>query len=72
MIEAESERVELLRLAGEEWIRGGRQTFIVPLREGTRRIEIIVRLIDTSAAVPVRVDIGGLRVTPVTQSGDRD
>jgi hypothetical protein len=62
VIEAGGARLEILRVAGEDWIQAPRRSMAVPLREDSRELEVVVRLIDSSAMVPVRVDLRKLCV----------
>jgi hypothetical protein len=63
IVEAEGARLEILRVAGEDWIQSPHRWIVVPVRKGTREIEVVVRLIDGSYQLPVRVDLRRLCVT---------
>ena len=70
VIEAQGQRLEILRVAGEDWIRSGRRTILIPVTEGTQRLDVVLRLIDTSPVLPVRVDIFGMRITSAGAARD--
>jgi hypothetical protein len=61
--------IDYLRVAGEDWIESRRREWTLPLNVPQREVTVVLRLIDTSRDVPVRVDIQGLTVE-ATGSGD--
>ena len=63
IVEAEGARLEIIRVAGEDWIQGPHRAVVVPVGKGAREIHVVVRLVDGSERLPVRVDLRGLRVT---------
>lgn len=63
VLEAEGSRIEILRVAGEDWIQTPHRAMVVPVRE--RHVGLTVRLIDNSPLLPVRVDIRHLRVSAI-------
>ena len=61
VIEAGGARLEILRVAGEDWIQTPRRFARIPVHG--RSIAVVVRLIDNSPSLPVRVDLKRLRLS---------
>jgi hypothetical protein len=57
--------IAYLRVAGEDWIESRLREWTLPLNVPQREVMIVLRLIDTSRHVPVRVDIQGLTVEAI-------
>lgn len=62
VIRAGACRVEIVRVAGEDWIETPARAWAVPVQG--RIVEVSITLRDNSAADPVRIDLTGLRSLP--------
>ena len=54
--------IQLLRIAGEDWIDTPARAWIVPVQ--TRVLHVSITLRDNSDKDPVRIDVTGLRLLP--------
>ena len=56
--------IELVRVAGEDWIETPARAWAVP--SGSRSLDVTITLRDNSSENPVRIDLAGLRLLPGT------
>jgi hypothetical protein len=62
LLEAGSCKIELLRVAGEDWIETPSRAWSVPV--SGRTLDVTITMRDNSVLDPVRVDLTGLRLLP--------
>ena len=65
VIQAGACRIELVRIAGEDWIETPARAWIVPVHG--RMLDVSITLRDSSDKDPVRIDLAGLRLLPGTR-----
>jgi hypothetical protein len=63
--------INLLRIAGEDWIEVGPKSWHVQLPAPARRVEIVFTLHDPSPRDPVRIDLLGITVSVAGSAPDR-